>query len=379
METKWKKDGDLTSSLSSEELADPLKIKDVSAKIIEKVNNCSSELEAIISLFASPEDLTKAQKRWMKENPLIFPITYLNPIDYENLDGATTPPKIANGVIKKLDKIFSTSIKRNSTLSLHELPFPLGAIMEPFKKVQNLSSLQISWNQKFLTKGVGKAQFEYFWNSMIIAKNRETLRILTLSKIGLWSGFAQIVATNINELRFLTKLDLSGNFMGRSAITKLSRNLNSIKTLISLDLSANEMGDRGLGELVKGIESDNNIQDLNISLNDLTSNWWAALYQYFKKNSILKRINLSFNSIGANGFEKCLEGLIENKTIAILNAASNEISDIDFENIEYVVDLIAKTSIKKINLVLNRIRGDRKELLKSWIKQRKINLLLDNE
>ena len=379
MESNWPKNWDLNSSLSSEEFADSLKIKDVSTKIFERNSNCSLELEAIISLFASPDDLTKAQKKWMKENPLIFPITYLDPFDYESQDGVMTPPKIANGVIKKLEKIFSSSLKRSSALWLHDLPFPLGAIMEPFKKAQNLSSLQISWNQKFLTKEICKAQWDYFWNSMIVAKNKDSLRILILSKIGLWSSYAQTLAASISNLRFLTKLDLSGNFMGRSATAKLARNLAGMNALISLDLSANEMGDRGLEELLKGIESGSNIQDLNVSLNELTDQCSSHLYSFFKKNTVLKRINLSFNSIGAIGFEKWLEGLIDNQSIAIMNVASNEIIDSDFESIEYLVDLIVKSHVKKLNLLLNRIRGERKEQLKSCMNQRKINLILDNE
>jgi hypothetical protein len=234
----------------------------------EQVNSkvFSKEFNSIFTLFGSNEVLTKTQKRSIREQPLMFPISNLDPTNM-NKKNSFNPPRVSAAVPRIVTKIFSKLLPKNAKILLHELSFPFGMIVDSFKKIRSIESLQISINPKFLGEWVTEQEWVVFWDSSIVKKSKTSLKKLILSDIGLSFPFNSAIFSSLSQLSNLAQLDLSGNQMGTQAIRRSGSCLGECKGLLSLDVSANCLQNKGVAVILDAVEGLEKLQDLNISLN----------------------------------------------------------------------------------------------------------------
>lgn len=347
--------------------------------VLEKsVGEWKSELKKIMSLFASSDSLSKAQKKSARGNLNIFNPSYLGEIIDCKIQFKPTEIKVNANATKKLDKVFTSSQKRIAKIEFIDIAFPLSLFMEKFKNIQAISCLQIILNPKFL-KYTEITEFERFWKEVIVQKGVTHMRKLSLSRIGLGVESGKILIQSLKKLPALKLLDLSWNNLGTVNMAKLAVIVKSLPELISLDISGNKIWDSGFSLILDGVEESKTLQDLNWSLNDLSPLSSQLLYKFFKSNKAVERLNVSFNSIGGNGLLSCLEGLMNNKILTIFNMASNDINDSDYSDIDYFCEILVRSGLKKLNLSLNYIRGDKKQIIRRESKKNSINVILDNE
>jgi Ran GTPase-activating protein (RanGAP) involved in mRNA processing and transport len=111
--------------------------------------------------------------------------------------------------------------------------------------------------------------------------------------------FAQL----IRQHPAIKSLDLSDNFVHKSAACELLRSLQANQSLSSLNLSGNQIQDSALLPAIDSMESNCHLQELDLSHNQIESRGCAALsYICSRPHSSMRRLNLIGNCVGNMGY-----------------------------------------------------------------------------
>jgi Ran GTPase-activating protein (RanGAP) involved in mRNA processing and transport len=160
------------------------------------------------------------------------------------------------------------------------------------------------------------------------------------------------VATFIKSNKALTKLDLSGNFLGAKFTGALAPILGGQPCLRELILARNPLGGRGASALGAGLAHNESIVSLDISCCQIEIGGFREFSEELKKNQCLQRLNLQHNTVADIGAVQLAEAIAEHPAITEINLDTCEVSD---QGIEALMKAAGQTKITKLNLRNNLI------------------------
>lgn len=123
------------------------------------------------------------------------------------------------------------------------------------------------------------------------------------------------------------ELDLSGNALGRNAISAIGEMLVINQTLEKVNISKNDLTDHDVEVMLNCLHRKNGLKDLDLSNNILCDQSATRLSNVLEKNFVLEKLSVASNQLEATGLKAMQPGLRKNKTLLTLNISWNYLHD----------------------------------------------------
>jgi Ran GTPase-activating protein (RanGAP) involved in mRNA processing and transport len=248
----------------------------------------------------------------------IIPVLYRNAsikaldISNNNLD-AITAPRVLRELIRRnktitslciAKNIFCTGVRRNTALQYH------AAVRSIVDGVRSNTALQ-----QLDLQGFG------LWDQSISIRNASILELMLCNNEITSGGVRALVGDNVEAVKTLTKLCLSGNPIGSEGVTILADALgrNAMPNLKQLELDCCDIGDDGLVALVSALEQNDSLQILNLAGNNVGERGLMALAESLPNIKGLQQIDLVANGSLQSTQLLLLEGFRKNTSLVEVN------------------------------------------------------------
>ena len=123
------------------------------------------------------------------------------------------------------------------------------------------------------------------------------------------------------------ELDLSGNGLGRNAISAIGETLVVNQTLEKLNISKNDLTDQDVEVMLNCLHRKTGLKDVDLSNNILCDQSATRLSNVLEKNFVLEKLSIASNQLEATGLKAMQPGLRTNKTLLALNVSWNYLHD----------------------------------------------------
>ncbi|CAG9585065.1 unnamed protein product [Danaus chrysippus] len=152
----------------------------------------------------------------------------------------------------------------------------------------------------------------------------------------------------------LSELNLHGCRIGPEGAKRLFANLHINRSLSVMNLRKNRLGDIGVQYLAKAILFGASVDNINLSFNDLTGKAVMSLVEAFEINNILTKLDLSWNKIlSPNSIFQLCNMLSQNTSFEELNLSWNSLSGVRIGNA--IKNLMSNRNVKHVYLNNNKL------------------------
>eukprot|EP01028_Stygiella_incarcerata_P011398 TRINITY_DN643_c1_g1_i1.p1 TRINITY_DN643_c1_g1~~TRINITY_DN643_c1_g1_i1.p1 ORF type:complete len:1217 (+),score=310.72 TRINITY_DN643_c1_g1_i1:134-3784(+) len=134
---------------------------------------------------------------------------------------------------------------------------------------------------------------------------------------------ASLMFKSLKALPFVKIIDLSGNRLGKHALTCLSSLLKENGMVESVQLSHNRISNQIVGILVDAFSTMKALKDVNLSYNRIGPEGAAKLASFVSKHETLQSLMLSGNMLGADGTSALGLALSKTKSLSALYLDEN--------------------------------------------------------
>ncbi|XP_068684246.1 leucine-rich repeat-containing protein 74B-like [Montipora foliosa] len=125
----------------------------------------------------------------------------------------------------------------------------------------------------------------------------------------------------------LKELDMSGNTLGKNAMSALGEMLNLGQNLEKLNISRNDLTDQDVEIFLNCFSGKNGLKDLDLSSNILCDQTAKRLCVVLENNLTLEKLSIASNQLEASGLLAMQPGLRKNRTLLYLNISWNYLYD----------------------------------------------------
>ena len=154
-----------------------------------------------------------------------------------------------------------------------------------------------------------------------LLRHSKSMTELVLQSCAITGEEVCLLATALNGLPELKKVNLSSNAFGDERVVAIATSLNRLSELREVNLSINAFGDEGAAAIATSLNRLSKLREVNLSLNDFGDKGAVAIATSLNGLSELREVNLSYNAFGDEGaiaIATSLNGLPELRKVDLL-------------------------------------------------------------